>query len=285
MQELSNHVYIETSYAGVTLGAISWPHGLMLIDSPFRAEDIRLWRSALLNLSGGVDRMLVNLDAHFDRTLGVRSMECTVVGHDKMADIFHNRPVTFKAQGAETGSEWELHNSLGSIRWAPPEITFSDRLAIHWDESPLILESHPGPASGALWAILPAEKILFLGDAVVSNQPPFLGWADLGAWINSLNLLLTPEYGDYLLVSGRGGLVAQQQVRDQQQFLRGVEEQINALAKKNASPEDAAALASGLLKQFVVPLGREAQYEQRLRYGLHHCFLRRIRPTAPELEE
>ena len=32
MQELSNHVYIETGYAGVTLGAINWPHGLILIE-------------------------------------------------------------------------------------------------------------------------------------------------------------------------------------------------------------------------------------------------------------
>ena len=77
MQELAHHVYIETGYAGVTLGAINWSHGLVLIDAPFRAEDARSWRSALLNLGGGVDRLLVNLDAHFDRTLGVRAMDCT----------------------------------------------------------------------------------------------------------------------------------------------------------------------------------------------------------------
>ena len=73
MQELAPHVYIETGYAGVTLGAINWAHGLILIDAPFRAEDTRSWRSNLLNLGGGVDRLLVNLDAHFDRTLGARA--------------------------------------------------------------------------------------------------------------------------------------------------------------------------------------------------------------------
>jgi hypothetical protein len=63
-------------------GQITCPHGLVLIDSPFRPEDARSWRSTLLNLSGGVDRLLVNLDSHLDRTLGVRAMECTVVGHE-----------------------------------------------------------------------------------------------------------------------------------------------------------------------------------------------------------
>ena len=66
-----------------TLGAINAPHGLILIDAPLKLDDTRLWRSTLLNLGGGIDRLLINLDAHPDRTLGVRSMECTVVGHEK----------------------------------------------------------------------------------------------------------------------------------------------------------------------------------------------------------
>jgi len=115
MQEISEHVYIERAYPGVTLGAINWPHGLILIDSPFRPEDVRAWRASLLNLGGGVERLLVNLDVHADRKLGARAMECTVVGHEKMAHVFRNRPVTFKAQGNETGAEWEQYNGLGSI--------------------------------------------------------------------------------------------------------------------------------------------------------------------------
>lgn len=285
MQELSNHVYIETGYAGVTLGAINWPHGLVLIDSPFRADDTRSWRSALLNLGGGVDRILVNLDAHLDRTLGARAMDCTVVGHEKMADVFRNRPVTFKAQGNETGAEWELHNNLGSIRWAVPEITFTDRLYIHWSDSPLLLEYHPGPATGAVWAILPEEKIAFLGDTVVPNQPPFLSSADIPPWLNALELLLAPEYRDFLLVSGRGGLVAQQQIRDQIHFLSEVYTQIHSLADRAAPPEEAAGLAPGLAKHFHGGNAANIQFEQRLRYGLKQYYIRHFRPNNEPIEE
>lgn len=285
MQELAPHIYIETGYAGVTLGAINWAHGLILIDAPFRAEDARSWRSNLLNLGGGVDRLLVNLDAHFDRTLGTRAMDCTIVGQEKMASVFRNRPVTFKAQGNETGAEWESYNGLGSIRWAPPEITFSDQMSIHWEADPLILEHHPGPATGAIWALLPGSHVAMVGDAVVPDQPPFLSSADLPAWIESLELLLSPSYRDYLVVSGRGGLVAQQQVRAQLAFLQKVHQQVDTLAQKNGSPEDTAALVSGLMAAFHFPADRTAQYEQRLRHGLKNYFIRRYRPQKEDLEE
>jgi glyoxylase-like metal-dependent hydrolase (beta-lactamase superfamily II) len=285
MQELSSHVYIETGYAGVTLGAINWPHGLVLIDSPFRAEDVRSWRSALLNLGGGVDRVMVNLDAHLDRTLGARAMDCTIVAHEQMADVLRNRPVSFKAQGSDTGAEWELQNGLGSIRWAVPEITFSDRLYIHWDDSPLLLEHHPGPSTGAIWAILPKEKIAFIGDAILPNQPPFLAFADVGLWINGLELLLAPEYRDFLLVSGRGGLVAQQQIRDQIDFLGEVKSGIHKLAERAASPDEATTLAPLLVKRFLSGNSLEAQYEQRLKYGLKQYYIRHFRPNSEPLEE
>lgn len=285
MQELATHIYIETGYAGVTLAAINWSHGLILIDAPFRPEDTRSWRSALLNLGGGVDRLLVNLDVHFDRTLGTRGMDCTIVGHEKMAAVFRNRPVTFKAQGSETGSEWELINGLGSIRWAPPEITFSDQLNIHWDDRPLVLKHRPGPASGAIWADLPEHKIVLVGDAVVLNQPPFLAGADLPAWIANLELLLSPQYREYLIVSGRGGLAASQQVRQQLAYLQKVQRLIEDLAKANGSPEDTVRFVPELMQSFDAPQPRLAMYEQRLRFGLRQYFIRHFIPQAEVIEE
>jgi glyoxylase-like metal-dependent hydrolase (beta-lactamase superfamily II) len=285
MQELAPHVFIETNFPGVTLGAISWAHGLILIDAPFRAEDTRSWRAALLNLSGGVDRLLINMDAHLDRTLGARAMDCTVVGHEKMAMAFRNRPMTFKAQGDETGAEWESYNGLGSIRWAPPEITFSDQMCIHWETEPLLLDHRPGPAGGAIWATLPVSHVILVGDAVLPDQPPFLSYADLPVWIEALELLLSSHYRDYLVVSGRGGLVAQQQIRAQLGLLQYIHQLLEALAQRDGSPEDAAEMAHSLLSRIHFPADRAAQYEQRLRYGLRNYFIRHYRPLTEDIEE
>ncbi len=237
MQEISRDVYIETGYLGVTLGAISLPHGLILIDAPPRPEDVRSWRSALLNLGGGVERLLVNLDAHVDRTLGGRAMECTVVANEKAAQVFRSRPTTFKSQSLDTGAEWELSNGLGSIRWALPEITFSNRLSIYWDDFPVALEQHLGPNVGAVWVVLPESGVVFVGDAVLNNQPPFLANADLPAWIESLKELLTPQYQNYTLVSGRGGMVPVSAVYTQIASLEKIQGMLELLAGEKALPE------------------------------------------------
>lgn len=285
MQELAKHIYIETGYAGVTLGAINWAHGLVLIDAPFRPEDARSWRSALLNLGGGVDRMLVNLDAHFDRTLGVRAMECTVVGHEKVAEVFRNRPVTFKTQGTETGSEWELYNGLGSIRWVPPEITFTEHMSIHWGDSPLSLESHPGPSTGAIWAVLPEQRIAFVGDALVPDQPPYLASADLPTWIETLKPLLTPAFQDYLLISGRGGPVANQQVRRQVAYLEKANAMLEALASQKAPAGATLDLVSPLLQEFSSAPQLDGLYRQRLQHGLYQYYVRHYQPSEAEIAE
>jgi hypothetical protein len=114
MQSIAKDIYIEDLYPGVTLGVIHHPHGLIQIDAPPSPEDGRAWRAALMNLGGGSDRLLVTLDAHPDRTLGARAMDCTVVAQEKIAHVFRTRPTTFKAQGEETGSEWEALPGMGS---------------------------------------------------------------------------------------------------------------------------------------------------------------------------
>jgi glyoxylase-like metal-dependent hydrolase (beta-lactamase superfamily II) len=285
MEEISEHVYIETGYPGVTLAAINWPHGLILIDSPLRPDDARSWRSALLNLGGGVDRILINLDAHVDRTLGTRAMECSVVAHENMAQVFRNRPVTFKAQGSETGADWELYNGLGSIRWSPPDITFTETFQIHWNNSPMVLEYHPGPAIGAIWAVIPDHKLVFVGDAVLPGQPPFLASADIPVWIQTLELLSSPTYQNYLIINGRTGLITQKHVRQQIDFLVKAQQKVEALAKSKETVETTVDLVPDLLKEFNFTADRRWQYTNRLKWGLAHYYTRHYVSSSEDLVE
>jgi glyoxylase-like metal-dependent hydrolase (beta-lactamase superfamily II) len=285
MHEIAENIYYDTSYAGVTLGAINWPHGLILLDSPFRLEDGRAWRSAFQNLGGGVERLLVQLDAHPDRTLGARSMDCTIIGHDKMAGVFRSRPLTFKSQGGISGADWEAYNGLGNIRWAPPDITFSERMEIYWNTNPLVLEYHPGSATGSTWAILPEEKVIFAGDAVLANQPPFLANADLPAWRESLGLLLSPQYHGYIVVSGRGGPVTPAQIRVQMAYLEKAQMLLDDLAEQKAAPEETDRLVDALMEGIPGLGGRTEQYQQRLSFGLRQYYLRHYRPGSSEIIE
>lgn len=279
MEQLAKNVYIEDKYMGVTLGVISQPRGLIQIDAPPSPEDGRSWRASLMGMGGGSERMLINLDAHPDRTLGVRAMDCTVIAHEKTAQAFRNRPNTFKAQGDETGSNWEAIPGLGSVRWAPPEISFVDQMSLYWADTPIILESHPGPSSGAIWVILPEEKIVFIGDAVIKSQPPFLAYADLSAWIETLNTLLDPKFKGFTIVSSRSGIVNQQAIRQQLEMLKRIHDRLEKLGKKKPGVGVTDKLAEQILKDFRAPAERKKQYLHRLRYGLNLYYMRHYHPS------
>jgi len=273
MQTLAHQVFIEEEYPGVTLGAIALPHGLIQIDAPPSPEDGRSWRGALLGLNSGVERLLVNLDAHPDRTLGARSMDCTIVAHENTARAFRNRPNTFKAQGDETGADWESVAGLGSIRWAPPEISFTERMSIEWSNFPVILESHPGPGIGASWSILPEAGIVFVGDLVLKNQPPFLAQARLPEWLESLKVLMA-KYKNYTIVSGRGGVVPYATVQAQYEQLAQIHTELESLAKKQSGADAVESLVGPLVVGLKMPGQRQKQYAQRMAYGLRQYYTR-----------
>ena len=281
MKSIAKDVYIEDDYPGVTLGVISLTHGLLQIDAPPSPEDARTWRAALLSLGGGSERLLVNLDAHPDRTLGARAMDCTVVAHEKTAQVFRSRPNTFKAQGEDTGADWETIPGLGNVRWILPEITFSHQMILHWDDNiSIVLEHHPGPSAGASWVILPEEKVVFVGDAVLSNQPPFLAGADLTAWLETLAVLLSPAFHGWLVVSGRGGLVKVDVIKAQKDYLTQVSNKMEKLANKKSPPEAVENLITPLLNPFKISANRHQKYAQRLRYGLYHYYARHYHPAS-----
>jgi len=274
MQSISDSVYIEDHYLGATLGVIQQPRGLVQVDAPPAPEDGRAWRAALMGLGSGPERVLINLDAHPDRTLGARVMDCTVIAHEKTAAVFRVRPTTFKAQGNETGSDWETIPGLGTVRWLPPEISFTNQMTLHWGEKPIILEQHPGPSSGAIWVIVPDDKVVFVGDAVLKNQPPFIAHADLPAWIEALELLMGPQYRGFTFVSGRGGTASSSAIKAQIELMEEIHEKLEKMASKSQSPESTEKLVETFANKFKASAARHKQYVQRLRYGFRHYYAR-----------
>lgn len=279
MQQIAENVYIEDQFPGVTLAAVNLPHGLIQIDAPPSMEDNRIWRASLLNLGGGVERILINLDAHPDRTLGARAMDCTVIAHEKTAQAFRNRPTAFKPQVEETGSDWEQFAGVGTVRWAPPEITFTERMVVDWSHTPLVLEHHPGPSTGAIWGILPKQKVVFIGDTVLKHQPPFLAYANLQQWLEQLDRLVSKEFSNHVIVSGRGGTVAAATIKAQKEVLAKIKKGLDRLAARHASPDAVENLIPNLLTLIKAPASRQKQYSQRLRYGLRHYYARHYHRT------
>jgi glyoxylase-like metal-dependent hydrolase (beta-lactamase superfamily II) len=283
MQQIERGIYFENSYPGVTIGAVILPLGTILVDAPLRAEDTRSWLAILVNLGGKPNRVLVNLDAHPDRTLGSRSMECTIIAHQKTAQVFRTRPSVFKGQNVDSGSEWETYDDVVGTRWAVPDITFTHRIALYWGDSETAIEHHPGPAPGATWVVLPSTHVVFVGDAVLPGQPPFLTNADIPSWIDTLDILLS-SFRDYTIISGRGGPVSVEAVKEQQHHLKNILRGLERMAKKNAQPEDIENLIPNLLLDLNYSPELKEQYIQRYRHGLFQYYTRRYRPSEALME-
>jgi glyoxylase-like metal-dependent hydrolase (beta-lactamase superfamily II) len=280
MHQVKQGIFYENSFLGVTVGALVYSHGTIYIDAPLRPEDARTFRSFLLNQRGGINRLMISLDSHIDRTLGARALDCTILAHQKAAQVFRNRPTIFKGQSLESGSEWESYIESIGMRWVAPDITFSHRLSLHWGGPEIILEHHPGPAPGATWVVIPSEEVVFVGDTVLLNQPPFLANADLEPWIETLGLLLT-TYRNYLIISGRGGPAPYETIRNQQKVLKRLARSLNTLARKNSAPEATEKLISNVLSGIKMPASRREQFTNRLRTGLYQYYLRHFRPASP----
>jgi glyoxylase-like metal-dependent hydrolase (beta-lactamase superfamily II) len=242
-----------------------------MVDAPLRAEDARSWRSSLTNLSIGSNRILVNLDAHLDRTLGSRALDSTIVAHDSTAQVFRNRPSVFKGHSTDSGAEWEVSNDVFGTRWAIPDITFSDRLYLQWGGSDVILEHHPGPTLGSIWVLVPSAEVVFVGDTILNDQPPFLASANLPAWIESLELLKS-SFNQYTVISGRGGTDEKESIRSQLNILKKILRGLERLAKKDAPPEMTEGLINGLISGMSLPPERRKHYIQRLRHGLYYYY-------------
>jgi glyoxylase-like metal-dependent hydrolase (beta-lactamase superfamily II) len=278
MQELAHGIYIENTYPGVTLGALILSHGTILIDAPLRAEDARAWKAALLGLGGTFNRLLVNLDSHTDRTLGARAMECTIIAHQKTAQIFRGRPSVFKGQNAESGSEWEMQNETVGTRWAVPDITFTQKVSLYWGPPDVILEHRPGPTPGSIWVVIPEAKIIFVGDAVLPHQPPFLASADIPAWVETLDVL-AKQCRDYTILSGRCGIVPFEVVRSQQHHLKSILKGLEKLARRNASADETKSLIPLLLADLTFSPKLEEQFTQRYHHGLYQYYAHHYRPS------
>jgi glyoxylase-like metal-dependent hydrolase (beta-lactamase superfamily II) len=272
MKKISAGVYIENSYPGVTLGVLVFPDGVVMIDAPINPDDGRAWQKDIRELKGGMMRLLINLDSHPDRTLGARFANGDVLAHTDTAKVFTNRSSIFKAQIVESGAEWENCSGLSGIRWLPPNLTFTEQAKVYMDATEILVEHHPGPEEGASWVILPEKKMVFVGDAVLAKQPPFLADAKLESWVEALDLLLSKEYKGYKIVSGRGGLVGEKEVRNVRRFLKNVEKQLERLSKRKATPQATEKLVDKLLAQVESPAKYRKIYSQRLHYGLYHCF-------------
>jgi len=282
MEEIAKNIYIETTYPGVVIAALSLKQGMLLVDAPFRVEDSRAWQAQLVHLRGGAKRYLVMLDTHIDRTLGIHTMGTPVLGHENAVSILNARSTTARGQDIDAGADWEPYELPPSIRWAELDLSYEKDLMIYWDEAPVIISHQPGAHLAGSWVRCETEKIVFVGDSVVLDQPPFLAWSDIDRWLVELAQLKSDQFTDYKIVSGRNGIVTIDDVEAMSDYLQQIQSAVSELAESDQLSEEITAVAPDLLEKLTFNQDLRELYQNRLVWGLQQYIQRHHQETHTE---
>lgn len=277
MEEIANNIFIENSYQGIVLAVLKLKRGLVMVDAPFRFEDQQSWRASLVNLGDSSDKLLVMLDTHIDRTMGIRGMQYNVLSHENAVEIMQNRSTTARGQDIDAGADWKPCDLPISIRWAVPNITYSKKVSIYWDDEPITLTHQPGAHLAGSWLRYEAEKVIFVGDSVVLNQPPFIAWSDLDHWLAELTWLGSNAFEGYKIVSSRNGLVRSKSIEKMINFLMRVKEVVDDLDVNEILVKQIVSAVPSLLQKLSFNRNLTELYKNRLIWGMEQ-YIRRHYP-------
>ncbi|WP_410585920.1 MBL fold metallo-hydrolase [Amycolatopsis sp. lyj-23] len=181
------HAYVQPDggWCVSNSGIITGRDSVTVIDTAATEARARSLAAAAAEVGGRAPRTLVNTHHHGDHTFGnfVFAPAATVVAHERARAEMAEKGLGLKHVWPDT--DW------GAIEVVLPSVTFSEELTLHVDD--LVVELvHVGPAhtTNDVVAWLPAERILFAGDVVLSGCTPF---ALMGSVRGSLRALDTLE--------------------------------------------------------------------------------------------
>lgn len=280
MREIANHVYLEERYPGPVLGLAVLARGLLLVDTPPCPDSAQAWQHAIRAMNGGFpDRIVVLLDQNPDRTLGASVITGTLVAHEDVPPWFQQH-ANYLRSNERRGELWEFCPALGQVRWPHIHVTFHQRLTLYLGDAPVHIHYRPGPSVGASWVELPHVKVLFVGDAVVLREPPFLAEADIPLWLRTLEQL-QEEFADYIVISAREGIIDPHQALPQMR--QRLEEWHELLHQWGRARLPWSRVARQVEKWLGLWHPRDARekdiFRQRLLYGVGVYYRKRYSPT------
>ncbi len=272
MHKLPSNVYVDSSFPGVTVGAIVTKQGIICVDTPSHPMDAQKWRAKLNQLSPKPILYVINTDHHRDRVLGNQWFEAPVIAHNFTGERLRLYPEILKGTMPDAVMDFEMAKEFAGVRVLSPQITFSEELVLLKGDHEIVLRHRPGSAPGALWVLLPKTGIVFTGDSVVTDTHPFLGSADIGQWLASLNELRKVKFPAKHIVPGRGKPTDKESIKGMQDYLKLAGRKMDSLINGNRLRSEVAGVAVDLLKHFPVPDNQREAVGRRVRIDLERMY-------------
>jgi glyoxylase-like metal-dependent hydrolase (beta-lactamase superfamily II) len=276
MAKRTSMVVTETRWHGLATAAVLGSRGALCLDAPLQPLEADQWIADLRAKGAARIAFVVQMDSSAERAVAVANLrampqagQLTVVAHQHTAEVMRTPPDSLRTGAvlATLGAGFQ-GGELALSPWVRPQVTFTERLTFHWDKTTVDLIHAPGVNPGALWVHLPQERLLFVGDALTVDMPPYLGEANLPVWLEALARLRAAPYKGARIFSSRGGWVPSAQVARFAAFLRSVQHRLEGLRSKSEPQKDLTRAAAALSVYFRFSRDRRLMVESRLRLGL-----------------
>jgi glyoxylase-like metal-dependent hydrolase (beta-lactamase superfamily II) len=230
MRKIKTNVYLENRFSGVQLGLIVTNDGLLLIDNPIRLEDGRAWLSQVSEFGDAYYTVL--LDHHPDRIVGARDLGMPIIGHRYTRQHLASKSDSFKGSAHPIGAETDRLKRITGLSRSIPDMTFLRKLKVRMGDTEIEFWYRPGPTRGAIWVVSHEKKVIFIGDSVWIDEPPYIGQANLGDWLASLDDLRSAKLASYKIVSSRDGLIKRSDINSMARLVRKFQIRVERFSKK-----------------------------------------------------
>ncbi|HEX3051670.1 MAG TPA: MBL fold metallo-hydrolase [Aggregatilineaceae bacterium] len=274
MQEVSSGVFIATEFRRVTVGAILTDEGFVLIDTPPYPDDALRWRERLFQLSDKPILAIVNTDCHRDRVLGNYWFDAKVViAQDDTIAQMRNLPSAFLDSAIESliADTGERGNFAG-VQLQVPSVGFSRRMQIRYGGRSIPLLAMPGPTTGNLWVHLPEERIVFVGDSVLTDQTPYISSPCTKNWLDNLTVLRRDRFPADTLVPGRGVITDKSATDLISNYLRVARRRVLSVYRAGRPRADTATIVPELLELFPYEEEDMERIQRRIKAGLDRIY-------------
>ncbi len=270
IREIAPGIFVETEYHGANVAFIVTGEGVVLIDTPMLPDEARQWMVEIRQRTDEEILYIINTDHHRAHVIGNQYFPtATIIAHEhawkemkSYGDSFRTRLINmYRDRIPEAVEEWKEH-----LQIIKPEITFTGRTILYKGDK----EMHLIPVGGHTLATsvihFPNEKLLFTGDAVVTNRPPFLSQGNTKQWLEALTYLRKLRYD--VLIPGHGELTGKEATEKMSEYLRMVRRKVRSAYRAGLPKADTARSLSHLIRFWPIPPFEKPKADRRFKSGL-----------------
>jgi len=272
MKEIAPNIFVNTTSALVTVGAIRTTAGWVCVDSLPYPTASTAWLSALKEVDDNPVRFLINTDYHRDRIVGNQPFAAPVVAHEFAAQRILELSENYVSQAVDSlgGSERDLAD-LADLDLVTPQLSFSADMTLHVGDQKIELVSMPSATAGSLWVVLEDARMIFLGDTVVTRQHPYIDACASKNWLEVLRSIRSDRYTDWTFVSGREGVIDPAETEQLSEYLRVARRRVTSVIRSEGARSEVSRSVPEMQEYFPVKSSKD-HVQRRIKAGLEAIY-------------